>query len=181
MVQVPGIDVRDARFLSGVRAVVLLALLCPISVATSGCEDTHILTGTFRSDDPVSLGGQDGVYVELVLGHYGPDVAGLVRFYGTDDYLLPVAADDFCECRPLAKGTFDYGKEALAFSFQVPHPCAEPGDIYVSTTLTMSDDGDVLEGAWSIPSIVGQSGTWSFSRKKKVGDLVSTDLECREQ
>lgn len=180
MVQAPGIDVRGVRSRSGVRAAVLIALLFPIAVATSGCEDTHILTGTFRSGAQ-SFGGQDDVHIELVLGHYGPDVAGLVRFFEAGDFLLPVAADDFCECRPIAKGTFDYGKEVLAFSFRVPHPCAEPGETYVSATLTMSDSGDVLDGSWSIPSIEGQSGTWTLVRKKNAGDLVSTDLECKEQ
>jgi hypothetical protein len=181
MVQAPGIDVRGARPRSGVRAAALLALLVTIAAGAPGCEDTHILTGTFRSDAAVPFAGQDAVRVELVLGHYGPDVAGLLRFFETDDFLLPVAADDFCECRPIAKGTFDYEDEVLAFTFRVPYPCGKPGETYVSATLTMSDSGDLLTGTWSIPSIEGQSGTWRFEREKNAGDLVSTDLECKEQ
>ena len=150
-----------------------------VMVAMS-CADTHALTGTFRSVDPVTLpdiAGFTDVSVELVIGHYGPDVAGLMKYFGNRDFNIPPSASDFCRCRLLESGAYSESRNILTFAFVAPSPCAAAEEAsQVSVSLVMSDGGDKLDG--TLMFMDGDSVTVSFVRHKYETEMVPEDKEC---
>lgn len=147
-------------------------------VLLAGCSDSHLLTGRFRSTTPVVVEGvpglEGGAWVDLVLGHYGPDVAGIVLFSSEEG--VPTPPDGVCRCRFLIDGRFDDGE--VIFAFENPSPCTQATTDLLAARLTVTKDGDTLEGP------VGRAlegGTrWTFTRILKAADLGTQDKTCDE-
>jgi len=118
-------------------------------VATS-CLETKVLDGVWDTEravdfDPTIVGDAlpPSVFVRLVLGHYGPDVAGTLRFYedGTmKDEWAP------CPCRYVLKGDFDEG----LLSFEV-RGCAPDASVdEIRGAFTIDESGELLEGTFTV-------------------------------
>jgi hypothetical protein len=151
-----------------VRGLVTAAAVLTLAA----CSDTHVLSGSFRATAPVTIPGVPGVegkYLELVLGHYGPDVAGIVWLCADRD------CQDRGRCGHLEGGRWSDG--VLLFSFPPPGGCqpAPEGQCMVKAKLTLYGD-DSLEGTVWLIEEKAQPAT--LQRKKHSGDVVRDDLEC---
>jgi len=139
----------------------------------AACTDTHVLSGSFRTPEPVTIAGVPEIkerYIELVLGHYGPDVAGIAWFCTDADCSTASGP-----CGHLERGTWAGG--TLRFSFTPPggcNPVPETG-CSVKARLTLFGD-DSLEGDMFVRE--DQKVPVTLSRKKHSGDVVRDDLEC---
>jgi len=164
------VDVAGAR-----RALAALALSAAL---LSGCSDSHLVTGSFRSAESVVVAGlsgtAEGVWVELVLGQYGPDVAGIIRFYDDPDFILPV--EGLCPCRFLVDGRFD--SPVLVFAFPNPSPGCATKDELLAGRLEASPDGDTLVGR--LGRSLEEGEVYTFRRNLSAGDLGFKEKECRD-
>ncbi len=156
-----------------------LGLVAAMAVA-AGCTDSRLLTGVYRTtaEAPVVVDGvpglEGGAYLELVLGEYGPDVAGIIRFYADPDFIQTIGG--VCHCRFLTKGRFEGG--VLVFAFLDPSSCSQATVDLISARLTESDNGDTLEGP--IGRVLATARTARFKRTTAAGDLGSEDKTCDE-
>jgi hypothetical protein len=159
------------RIRSAVLALAFAALL-------AGCSDSHLVTGAFRSTEPVVVEGvpglDDGAWMELVLGQYGPDIAGIIRFRADKD--IPIPLEGLCPCRFLIDGRFDAG--VLVFAFENPSPCATKATELLAARLTAFDDGDTLIGP--VGRTLDDAREWTFIRTIDADDLGSKDKSCDE-
>lgn len=126
------------------------ALACSFWFILMACEDPHLLTGRYMSDSPITLDGAQirNMVLTLDLGHYGPDVAGLIRFY---EEVVPVPpGDGLCNCRLLFGGRYSGGVLRFYF-YSRSKPCQntpEPLDMdRVIVELESSNGGQVLDGS----------------------------------
>lgn len=166
----------EADVISKHRAAPLLILL---TVAASACSDSHLVTGVYRSEQPVVLEdvpgfGGDGLYVELVLGQFGPDVTGLVRFFRDGNFLF--AAPGGCDCRFVQDGRYDHGE--VLFSFRGPVPCDETAPL-VGGRLQPDDTGDALGGRFGL-ELEGEP-ILAFVREVPAQELTDSHKHCEEQ
>ncbi len=144
-------------------------------VLLAGCENSHLLTGSFVSTERVTFenvpGLGTGAYVKLVLGQFGPDVAGIIRFCSDPDCALSVKG--ICDCRFLIDGRYENGD--LVFGFLAPYPCDGGDPEELAGWLTSRNNGNSLEGP------IGRTydgRKWTFSRKQAAGDLTTEDKTC---
>ncbi|MBM4388297.1 MAG: hypothetical protein FJ088_11195 [Deltaproteobacteria bacterium] len=90
----------------------------------ASCSDTEILSGIWESGkvdlSPVYGSGAQG-HIQLVIGHFGPQVSGIIKFFPEDS---PVK--DFCACRYLCDAEFSSDK--LEFKIPSPAPPCAPCD-----------------------------------------------------
>ena len=171
----------------------------PTLAALCACQDTHILTGTFRSvanaqsqsDGSVTLDsitGFQNLHLEMVIGHYGGEVAGILRFWKDKDFQVTAGSKAFCGCRHFkVGGAFDSDASLLTFSIPSPSPCVAPNELtdpplgVVSVKLEMSPDGDRLEGSILDPVLEPPILVpVMFDRQKVESELTTDDLKCDE-
>lgn len=154
-----------------------LGLVAAMAVA-AGCTDSRLLTGVYRSTAPAAVEGvpglANGANIELVLGQYGPDIAGIIRFYEGPGFIQ--YPDGVCRCRFLTKGRFEGG--VLVFGFLNPSGCATDTVELISASLKESDGGDTLEGRIGRDLVTAQSVR--FQRTTSAGDLSAEDKSCDE-
>lgn len=166
----------------GARAGLYGALLALV-LASTACSDTHLLSGTYRSVEPVTLAqipGFTDVSVELVIGHYGPDVAGLLKYFGNTDFNIPPSADSFCRCSVLETGVWAGSRDTLTFAFPSPSPCPHPEDVAkVSVSLLLTDSDETLAG--TLTPVQGDSVSVTFVRHKIENEMVPEDKECEAE
>jgi len=157
-----------------------IAVLVAIAATATGCSDSRLLTGAYRTSDkaPVLIEGvpglEDGAYLELVLGEFGPDVAGIVKIYANKSFIQPI--EGVCRCRYLTGGRFEGG--VLVFAFKDPSPCVADVTGLVSASLTESGSGDTLEGP--IGRDLNSARSVRFDRTTSAGDLSADDKSCDE-
>ncbi len=174
------------RDLTGCRAV--MAMLALVAAAAAGCTDSRLLTGVYRSSPPApapatpgtieGVAGLEGdVYVELVLGQYGTDVVGIIRFFSNRDFTDRIGGT--CNCRFLTEGRFD--GQFLVFAFTNPSPCAAALTDLIHARLAESGGGDTLEGpvGKDIDGAVPPP-SFRFERITTAGDLGATNKVCDE-
>jgi len=154
----------------------LLAIALLLAAAAAGCGDSHRVSGAYRSDGAVVFddvpGLEQGVFVELVLGQYGPDVAGIVRFYAEN--FIPVPPEGVCGCRFLIDGRFE--DDELVFAFPNPSPCVPAATTLLAARLKASKDGDTLTGPMGRTLAGGRD--WTFTRYMEAVDLGDQDKQC---
>ena len=156
-----------------------LAILLALSVV--GCLDANLVTGIYRSQQPVNIEGSSqwpsgGLYMELVLGHYGPDVTGLVRFFTDEDCLIPIY--DGAPCRFIdAGGRFETDRHVL-FSFASPFSGKASGQV-MGASLVADETGDVLSG--KIGLLEPSQEEIAFKRIKLEQDLSDSDKQCDDK
>lgn len=157
------------------------------------CSSSADLGGVWRATAPASGDNQllvqspdDPVGVELVLGQYGVDVAGLVRFYhrgplGAFDHArLAAAPDRECECVHLQQGKANPDTGALSFVLQGCLPgSATEAVVRVRGGLQLGGDGrltGILAVAQPDSPLDGKTVALVFDRQTAQVDLV--DLQC---
>ncbi len=158
----------------------LVALALGSALACSGCASGSDISGVWRSQTLAAgplcgaLGAE--VTLELTLGHFGPDVSGMIRFYRDLEFeepLDPTAPHFACGCLLLHKGRWSEGSQRLAFESQGCLPSSSDTAAALSAaSLTVS--GDELAGTWQ-----RTDGTIKQAvRVRRVAGLEDAQLSC---
>lgn len=168
------------------------------------CEDTQVLSGSFRSDvfvapdgatadaqDPGDAGLGEGVpagtplvaafqdlSLELVLGHFGPEVAGLAKF-------RKVRGAGTCPCAQIRDGRYGGGRFDFSFVADFTSDCLALGSLRFRASLSLRADG-ALDGAEAGHLDVTLPGSPDaterlhvvLGRDKRKEDLNALDLSC---
>lgn len=161
----------------------------PIAVAlallASACTTSTELGGVWRTDalaqGPLVGSAAAPLAVEIVMGHYGPDVSGLLRFYADDTFEQPkdATAPHFdCGCVFLHKGRWSEPGARLSFQTRGCLPgSSEQVPVLAETTLFL--DGDELHGTMTVVDpaspLLGSSQTLRVTRFAAFED---GDLRC---
>jgi len=149
------------------------AIIAAAATLVLGCSDTTILSGAFLSTYPLvfpEAPGLNGKYVELVLGHYGPDVAGLVFVCSDRD------CTDRTDCAHIERG--HWSGETLTFAFSPPKGCSANQECLTLARLSLEGE-DKLLGVFSADNAA--TPELALVRKKHAGDLVPEDLNCHQE
>lgn len=163
-----------------------------VAAALAACASEADLGGTWRgvaepgiaSGDLVhSVDGQ-AVAIELVIGEYGPDVAGVLRFFNGDSWLRarsPDLPDRQCGCALVHGGRVDAATAQAAFTLL---GCL-PGDadrvkLRTRATLRRTSKGALLVLTVDDPSSVlhKRSSTIELEQTGGPGDIAEADLLC---
>lgn len=137
---------------------------------------------------PADPATADPVGVELVLGEFGPDVAGVVRYYhagptGPFDLARQEAQPNFeCNCAYLHGGKLDTHTGLLTFTLQACVPGLSPrAPVHLRGRFSVQPDGR-LSGTLQVDDPTspakGQLVALAFDRTGHPGDLASQDLQC---
>lgn len=175
-------------------------------LATAGvaCEDTHVLSGSFRSDvfvarDDAAVNAQDAgdadrgegvpaptslaaafqdLSLELVLGHFGPEVAGLAKF-------RKVRGAGTCPCAQIRDGRYGGGQFDFSFVADFTSDCLALGSLRFRASLSLRADGalDGDEAGYLDVTIPGSPDATErlrvvLGRDKREEDLNALDLSC---
>jgi hypothetical protein len=162
-----------------------------VLAALSACSDTHVLTGKFRSTTAIvvpAVPGTPALYVDLVLGHFGAEVAGVVRFAEDKDF-LDQPPKPFCTCRHVLKGAFD-GNDRLTFGLMTPADCetkpqpASPEAVRTAVADLTVDLRMLDADARQLQGTIGNKDTKvdvTFERDETYGGSLSEeDRKCTE-
>jgi hypothetical protein len=161
-----------------------LATLVLVALAAAACSNDHLLTGKYRlktGSAPVTLPGVtgfDAMYLELVVGQYGSDVAGCLHFYGSAEQSPP--PPPFCEARHFVSGGYD-GR--LTFSVWSPASCAtgvQTTDTLLGVFQVLDTAGDELSGTLTAATSGTSAKNVAFERVTQASDLTSQDKACTE-
>ncbi len=184
------------------RDLIFLALL--FATAAVACEDTHVLSGSFRSDafvgpgdaavhaqDAGNAGRGEGIpagtslvaafqdlSLELVLGHFGPEVAGLAKF-------RKVRGAGTCPCAQIYEGRYGGGRFTFQFDAEFTPDCLAFGRLRFDGSLYLRADGvlDGYEEGYLDVTVPGSPDITErlhvvLGRDKREEDLSSLDLSC---
>jgi hypothetical protein len=155
-----------------------------------GCAASDDLAGTWRSESvtgTLALHHNDGpVGVELVLGQYGPDVAGVVHWWQTPDFLIrrtAEAPDGDCACGLVRSGKVADSGAAASFFVQACLPgVAAQTVIRSQVSLRLTADPDVLDAEWTVNDpaspLHAQMATVRLRRTLGAGEVTAEDLAC---
>ena len=177
------------------RAGRTIGILMMLWMLPFGCTpESEILFGVWQSKVDVPGYSADGEElfpygIELYLGHYGPDVTGVVRFYDTsftqsDDTWHNQPQAPGCPCSFIENGKF---RESRRFTFRIDLKtgCIPDGARAIAQGATalefdlmLSDDDEVLSG--SLRYLGGISGTESvvFQRDENHQEVSASDKIC---
>lgn len=164
------------------------------------CEDTHVLSGSFRSDAFVSRGDDfhttdaewdetpaEGISLsiafqdlslELVLGHFGPEVAGLAKFH-------KIRGVGYCPCAQIRDGRYWGRRFTFKFTAHFTSDCLALGILDFQASLALRQDGTLdgdEEGFLDVTPREKPGTTERFrirlNRDKQQEDLNALDLSC---
>lgn len=174
------------------RATDLAALVA----LCAACSTSADLGGVWRATAPPQSADNpllyqapgDPVGVELVLGQYGADVAGVMRWYhrgplGDFDHArLAGVPDNECECVHLQQGKADTASGALSFVLQGCLPGSAPNTaVRVRGGMKLGEDGR-LDGTLTVDQpgspLNGKQVALVFERRAT--RLEATDLQCEQ-
>ncbi len=164
--------------------------LVVICLCTAGCPSGNELGGVWRLVETDSVlifdpaTGKPDVGIEVQLGHYGLDIAGVMRFYRTRKYDLTRDATSpyfECACTYMRKGR--YGANSKTFEF-VMEGCL-PGSAttakrFVHGSLQL-DDSDQLVGTLRVDDDSqwkGKLETLVLSRHGAAGSVLAGEFAC---
>ncbi len=161
-----------------------LALGLVLAAFASACTSSSEVGGIWRSASAVPgplVGGPSDVFVEVSLGHYGPDVAGLVRFFHDPDFEDPLdAAAPYreCACAFVHRGRWLSAASVLDFQLRGCLPGASPqAPLLVRAELTL--DGDLLDGILRVEEPTSPLfGTEQPLQLERFGSIGAADLQC---
>lgn len=168
-------------------------LLSAIALAV-GCTSGNDLGGTWRSGLQGPVGdklifdedsGEPDVGVELLIGHYGPDMTGLVRFYRTSTFQFPRSAlkpDSDCACTFMHNGRVSADSTQIEFDLRGCVPgAATKAQLLIRASLELDAEGQ-LEGRFKVlddhAQWSGKNQQFTFSRTGPQGAVDSRDLIC---
>lgn len=181
------------RRLSPVRAAVI-GLACALATIL-GCSTSREVDGLWRAQlephgaDNALIFGLEGAALglELVVGQYGPDLSGLVRYYTSPDFeraRVAEAPDNQCECGWLHQGRIDPVTNKVSFTLKSCVPGSSPqavlrlrGQFELGTderlagTLRVDDPTSPLNGT---------AVQVTFDRIGAPGETDASQLVCRQ-
>lgn len=173
------------RRLAWVAALAWACSLC-------ACDSDNRLGGVWRARLPAQgdrvvspMEGFGAPGVELVVGHYGPDVAGLMRFYRSTNFEAvrdPQSPSFQCACSYLHQGRWSSGSQRLSFVLKGCLPGAgSQTDTYTLGQFQWRDDAvPLLEGTLRVEdpdsSMYGAVQQWTMER---VDSVSAPDLDCQ--
>lgn len=174
--------------------------LCCVGLLVAACGDTRILSGSFRSDafvaleDLVSsdalesqgsptfpvLAAFKNLSLEIVLAHFGPEVAGLAKF-------RKLVGSGKCPCVHIRNGRYSGGYLSFELTAQFSEECApDLGQIDLKARLAMRDPDTLygLENGYVEVTVAGAQVSEKMGvvlgRDKIWDDLSRQDLFCEE-
>lgn len=176
MDQVPTPSVRRAAL----AAAVILAIQCV------ACDTSRMVSGVFQSDDAVIVDGvfPEGLWIELMLAQFGPDLTGIVRIYGEDQFMVP--PDGGCPCRYVENGAVSGNQISLGFRSSADCPGSPETPLLIGSFTYVDPEpvvGQVLDD-YITGTIIVEGGDRTTARevtfhRVKVWDEVSDeDLLC---
>lgn len=166
-------------------AAVLGLLVC------SGCAADNEFGGIWRGTAPAKSAANPLLYgpggeplaLELVLGEYGPDLSGLMRFYRQGSYVRARDAappDSQCACALVYGGRSDSGK--AAFSMRGCLPGSSPQQpVRTRATLARDELGVLtlhLQVDDATSALNGQSASIALLAHTSASEISSSDLIC---
>jgi|GEM_PF-4814587 len=131
-------------------------------VGLCACDTTHFLSGRYSSDvlggfdvapdtqSELPFSGLSEMTLELILGHYGGEVAGLIKFFGP--------SHERCGCVKLENGRYHSSSGVVSFSMMIPESCSS--SISQCTALCMVES----LSAELRPTPTGLEGTYTITR-----------------
>ncbi len=175
---------------SAVVCLPSLGLAALASCLIVGCADGNDLGGIWHAvvppgdvlihDDqavPASIG------VELVIGHYGPDIAGVLRYYRSDDFIVPREPTQpwlECLCNYLHQGRYSGAVMTFTTRGCVPGSATE-ADLPLRGRFEFDAEGG-LGGTLSVNQpdspLYGTMETLHFERTSTAGAIFDSDLTC---
>lgn len=167
-----------------------LYLAAALALPAYACTSSGSLGGVWRGTAPprgeanqvifTELGGPQSV--ELVLGEYGPDVAGLMRFYRGQTWVSARDAappDAECACALVHDGRADSGHAAFTLVGCVPG--SSPNQLLrLRATLDETETGLMLELQVDDKGsgLDGQKTKIQLERHGLAGDITGEALSC---
>lgn len=158
-----------------------------------GCTSTNELGGKWR---PVETDGTiirnpapggDDLGFELVMEHYGPDIAGLIRFYRNTEYERsrdPKSPFSECACVYMRSGT--YGAKSKSYRFRtegcVPG-VATHSNIALRGALELNDESQLVgtlrvEDLNHPSEINGLVQNMVLEREATAGAILASEFSC---
>ncbi len=178
-------------------------LALTLGAAVVACEDTHVLSGSYRSDafwvadaptpdaedndataeaglsnsPSLALAFQD-LSLELVLGHFGPEVAGLAKF-------RKIRGLGTCPCAEIREGRYAGRRFTFWFEADFLPECLDLGRLEFRADFALREDG-VLDGGEAGRLDVTAPGTPKtalvlhvlLARDREHEDLGTLDWSC---
>lgn len=165
-----------------------------MAVVLTGCASSGDVGGVWHAQVPrqglandLLFGpGDEPLGIELVIGEFGPEVSGLVRYYPSATFEQPRAAevpDRQCACAFLYQAQVDGGgKVAFMLKGCVPGSATE-ANLRLRGQFTLQPD-DTLLGSFRVDEakspLDGRSVELSFERKATAGGIESRHLRCSQ-
>lgn len=162
-------------------------------VGLSACASSADVGGIWRGTGPIASASNDLLYdvdggpvaIELVLGDYGPDLAGVVRFWQGDQFLRrrnPNPPDRDCACAFVRLGRVDTATGRGVFALDSCLPGSSPAAVvHLRGELVRTGDADmglslrVDDGA---SALHGGKVAIDLRRAGGAGDVSAADLAC---
>lgn len=169
-----------------------LCLWAALLTASVGCASADDLAGVWRGAPEANNGdllfaqGQTPVGVELVLGQYGPDLAGVVRWWSSADFLVERSAeapDNLCACGLVRNGRVSASGDRATFWLQSCLPGASTtSTVRTRVELLLLNSGTQLQATFTVDdaaaSTNGKHHTVTLTRTLTSDELTSEQLRC---
>lgn len=168
-----------------------VAVVCAAAAAVA-CSTSGETGGVWRGIAPIASASNSLIYaddggplaVELVLGEYGPDLAGVLRFYRGDSFLQPRtqdAPDMACACALVHSGKVDTATGRAVFTLTGCLPGSSPHAklrTIANLTLTPTDLLVTLKVDDAVSPLHGSSLDLQLQRFASAGNVSDADLVC---
>lgn len=161
-------------------------MLACLAACTSSGSLGGVWRGTSAAQGPDNavLYGPAGApqAVELVVGEFGPDIAGLMRFYRSPSWVSPRDAgppDSECACLLLHDGRSNAGQAAFNLAGCLPGGAPQAA-VRVRARLTEVGEGLLLDLQVDDKQspLDGQKTQLTLRRQGLPSDISSADLAC---
>lgn len=163
-----------------------------VGVFAMGCASADDLAGVWRGAPVADSGAlqllhkDQPVGVELVLGQYGPDVAGIVRWWTSDDFLVEraaIAPDLDCACGLVRSGKVSTAGDRASFWLGGCLPgAATSSAVRTRVELKLQPDGEQLLATFTVDDtsseLTGQSRVVLLTRTATSDEVVADQLRC---
>lgn len=163
-----------------------------ICLIAAGCASADDLAGVWRGAPVANEGSLQLVHkdqpvgVELVLGQYGPDVAGVVRWWSSADFLVERSADApdvDCACGLVRSGKVSEAGDRASFWLGGCLPgAATASAVRTRVELNLQPDGEQLLATFTVDDetseLAGQKRAVLLTRTATSDEVVADQLRC---
>ncbi len=162
------------------------------ALACAACTTSGETGGIWRGIAPIAGASNDLIYaedggslaMEIVLGEYGPDLAGVIKFFRSDNYLRRRTAeppDRACACALIHNGKVDAANGRAVFTLTSCLPGSSPKATVrsvVTLTLTATDLLVSLRVDDTHSALHNAVLDVQLQRQGGAGDISDPDLLC---